>query len=200
MLTLRATGRSCAASPKHVVSTRSVSGTGRGSGQCPSQRPLLIRRLAVDGVPVRAARGEAFPGEGQRRLAPDLPGRVHFRGAKPGPAWTKLQVPRVGQVDSRTALPGESASSAYMVAFAAARNWLFHAPLRPSVRRLDPEDVGVRFCDHVLAEQRERRPAAQGPGEGGLARCGEAVHENDQSPGDSTRRHQVAHVRFRRAS
>ena len=42
------------------------------------------------------------------------------------PAWTKLQVSWPGQVDSRTAPPGESASSAQMVSFAAAPNWLFH--------------------------------------------------------------------------
>ena len=49
------------------------------------------------------------------------------------PAWTKLQVSCPGQVDSRTAPPGESASSAHMVAFAAAPNWLFHARCgRPS--------------------------------------------------------------------
>jgi hypothetical protein len=79
----------------------------------------------VDAVPGRVARGEPLPGESERHLAPDLPGAATC--AALSPAWTKPQVSLLGQVDSRTAPPGESASSAHMVVFAAAPNWLFHA-------------------------------------------------------------------------
>lgn len=93
------------------------------------------------------------------------------------PGLDEAQVSRLGQVDSRTAPLGESASSAHIVAFAAAPNWLFHARCGRPSGGWTPKTSECASLITSLPEQRERQPVAQGPGEGGLARCGEAVHE-----------------------
>jgi hypothetical protein len=50
--------------------------------------------------------------------------------------------------------------------------------LRAPVRRLRAEDLGVRFLDHVLAEQREPQPAGELTRKGRLPRGRHAIDQN----------------------
>ncbi|HEV3380931.1 MAG TPA: hypothetical protein VG142_08130 [Trebonia sp.] len=115
-----------------VVSTWSVSGIGKGVAGAHRRD----HSSSSGGSPWMACR--AGWRAAKRSLARES-GTTHqiCRGAGTcaalSPARTKPQVSWPGQVDSRMAPPGESASSAHMVAFAAAPNWLFHARCgRPS--------------------------------------------------------------------